>query len=47
MFVSNGTPTAGVEVNMAREFSKVYKLNMTWFNANFVWGAFDSKIQRY
>ena len=34
-------------VNMAREFARKYKLNMKWFNANYVWGAFDKNLLRW
>ena len=32
---------------MAREFARKYKLNMKWFNANYVWGAFDKNLSRW
>ena len=44
---NNGTVTAGIEVKMAMEFAKRYKLRMEWFNANYAWGAFDNKLQRW
>ena len=34
-------------VNMAREFARKYKLNMKWFNANYVWGAYDKNLSRW
>ena len=47
MFVGdNGSVTSGLEANMAKEFANKYKLKMKWFNANYVWGAFDKNLQR-
>ena len=34
-------------VNMAREFARKYKLNMKWFNAKYVWGAYDKNLSRW
>lgn len=34
-------------VNMAREFARKYKLNMKWFNAKYVWGAYDTNLSRW
>ena len=42
----NGSVTSGIEANMAKEFANKYKLKMKWFNANYVWGAFDKNLQR-
>ena len=43
---NNGSVTSGIEANMAKEFANKYKLKMKWFNANYVWGAFDKNLQR-
>ena len=49
VFVKQGDsfPSAGTEVNMAREFARKYKLNMKFFDAKYVWGAFDKSINRW
>ena len=49
VFVKQGDsfPSAGTEVNMAREFARKYKLNMKFFDAKYVWGAFDKNLSRW
>ena len=49
LFVKPGDsfPSAGIETNMAREFARKYNLNMKFFDAKYVWGAFDKNLSRW